>query len=102
MNYEPKHHNAFPSLITSFDIEGHESEKTCVDMIDAFNEYGADHPLVAKGKSSYQKGDEQFLNDHKLVPLWKTIQECIDVYTQHLGVDYTLLSTSWFNWKELA
>ena len=37
MNYEPKHHNAFPSLITSFDIEGHESEQTCVDMIDAFN-----------------------------------------------------------------
>ena len=97
MNYEPKHHDSFPTLVTSFDIEGHESEKTCVEMIDAFNEYGPDHPLVAKGKSSYQKGDEQFLNDHKLIPLWKTIQECIDVYTQHLGVDYSLLSTSWFN-----
>ena len=68
MNYEPKHHNAFPSLITSFDIEGHESEKTCVDMIDAYRDFG-DHKLVHEGQSSYINGDEQFLNDIRLVNL---------------------------------
>jgi uncharacterized protein (TIGR02466 family) len=38
-----------------------------------------------------------FLNDIRLIDLWKTIQECCDIYCQECGIDYTLLSTSWFN-----
>ena len=38
-----------------------------------------------------------FLNDKRLVDLWKTIQECCDQYSNEAGIDYTLISTSWFN-----
>ena len=33
MKLEPAHHNAFPSLVTTFDIEGHPDEKTVMEMI---------------------------------------------------------------------
>jgi len=96
MKLEPAHHNAFPSLVTTFDIEGHPDENTVMEMINMYTKFG-DHKLVHEGQSSYITGDEQFLNDKRLTNLWKTIQECVDIYTQHLGVDYTLISTSWFN-----
>ena len=38
-----------------------------------------------------------FLNDKRLIDLWKTIQECCDQYCTESGIDSTLLSTSWFN-----
>jgi len=90
------HHQAFPTLISTFELEGHKDEKTVLELIEKFEATG-NHRLVHEGQSSYIKGDEQFLNDKRLTDLWKTIQECCDIYTQEAGIDYTLLSTSWFN-----
>ena len=96
MNLQPSHHDAFPSLVTSFDIEGHDDQAMVMEMINKYRDFG-DHKLVHEGQSSYINGDEQFLNDVRLVNLWKTIQECLDLYTQASGIDYSLISTSWFN-----
>ena len=96
MQYEARHYPAFPTLISSFDLKDHECEKTVIDMIETWERTG-DHVLVHEGQSSYITGDEMFLNDKRLVNLWKTIQECCDQYSQEAGIDYTLISTSWFN-----
>ena len=88
MQYEARHYPAFPTLVSSFDLKGHPSEKTVIDMIDTWE---------SAGQSSYITGDEMFLNDKRLVDLWKTIQECCDQYCNESGIDYTLISTSWFN-----
>ena len=96
MHYQPRHYPAFPTLISSFDLSGHPTEKTVMEMIDTWERTG-DHALVHEGQSSYITGDEMFLNDIRLIDLWKTIQECCDIYCQECGIDYTLLSTSWFN-----
>ncbi|MAV94274.1 MAG: hypothetical protein CMA31_01130 [Euryarchaeota archaeon] len=93
---EPRNFDAFPTLISSFDLKGHECEKTAIEMIETWEQTG-DHSLVHKGQSSYITGDEMFLNDKRLINLWKTIQECCDVYCGETGIDYTLISTSWFN-----
>ena len=96
MQYEARHYPAFPTLISSFDLKDHECEKTVIDMIETWERTG-DHVLVHEGQSSYITGDEMFLNDKRLVNLWKTIQECCDQYSNESGIDYTLISTSWFN-----
>jgi|TARA_B100000927_G_scaffold183581_1_gene147802 uncharacterized protein (TIGR02466 family) len=90
------HHQAFPSLISTFELKDHPCEKTVLEMIETWEKTG-NHRLVHEGSSSYITGDEQFLNDKRLIDLWKTIQECCDIYTQEMGIDYTLISTSWFN-----
>ena len=89
MHYQPRHYPAFPTLISSFDLSGHPTEKTVMEMIDTWERTG-DHALVHEGQSSYITGDEMFLNDIRLIDLWKTIQECCDIYCQECGIDYTL------------
>ena len=93
---KPRNFDAFPTLISSFDLKGHECEQTVIDMIETYEKTG-DHALVHEGQSSYITGDEMFLNDKRLVSLWKTIQSCCDEYSEETGIDYTLISTSWFN-----
>ena len=96
MQYEARHYPAFPSLVSSFDLKDHPCEETVIEMIETWERTG-DHVLVHEGQSSYITGDEMFLNDKRLVDLWKTIQECCDQYCNESGIDYTLISTSWFN-----
>jgi uncharacterized protein (TIGR02466 family) len=96
---KPRNFNAFPTLISSFDLKGHECEQTVIDMIETYEKIG-DHNLVHEGQSSYITGYETFLSDKRLVSLWKTIQSCCDEYCEETGIDYTLISTSWFNLLE--
>ena len=69
MHYQPRHYPAFPTLISSFDLSGHPTEKTVMEMIDTWERTG-DHALVHEGQSSYITGDEMFLNDIRLIDLW--------------------------------
>ena len=96
MRVEPKHFAAFPTLVSSWDIIGHPCESVAVQMINESKDV-AQHRLVKGGVSSYITGDEQFLSDERLRDLWKTIQSCCDEYCEEAGIDYTLISTSWFN-----
>ena len=93
---EPQNFDIFPTLISSFDLKGHDCEQTVIDMMGNL-EKTSDHALVHGGQSSYITGDEMFLSDKRLVNLWKTIQSCCDTYTEEAGIDYSLISTSWFN-----
>jgi len=93
---EPKHFAAFPTLVSTWDLKGHPCEEVVIDMIENWKDVGQ-HRLVNGGKSSYITGDEQFLSDKRLVDLWKTLQSCCDTYTEEAGIDYALISTSWFN-----
>jgi len=93
---EPQNFDIFPTLISSFDLKGHDCEQTVIDMMENL-EKTSDHALVHGGQSSYITGDEMFLSDKRLVNLWKTIQSCCDTYTEEAGIDYSLISTSWFN-----
>ena len=93
---EPKHFATFPTLISTWDLKGHPCEEVAIDMIENWQDIG-EHRLVKGGHSSYITGNEQFLSDKRLVDLWKTIQSCCDTYTEEAGIDYTLISTSWFN-----
>lgn len=93
---KPRNFDAFPTLISQFDLKGHDCEQTVIDMMEDWVET-SDHALVHGGQSSYITGDEMFLNDNRLVNLWKTIQSCCDTYTEEAGIDYSLISTSWFN-----
>ena len=96
MRPEAKHFAAFPTLVSSWDIIGHPCESVAVQMINESNNV-AQHRLVKGGTSSYITGDEQFLSDKRLTDLWKTLQSCCDEYCEEAGIDYTLISTSWFN-----
>ena len=96
---DPKHLAAFPTLISQWDIIGHPCENVAVQMINECDNVGH-HRLVQGGRSSYITGNEQFLSDKRLVDLWKTIQSCCDTYCEEAGIDYTLISTSWFNTME--
>lgn len=93
---EPQNFDIFPTLISSFDLKGHDCEQTVIDMMENL-EKTSNHALVHGGQSSYITGDEMFLSDKRLVNLWKTIQSCCDTYTEEAGIDYSLISTSWFN-----
>jgi uncharacterized protein (TIGR02466 family) len=93
---EPQHFAMFPTLVSSWNIKGHPCEKTVIDMIETWEQVGQ-HRLVKGGESSYLTGNEQFLSDKRVVDLWKTLQSCCDTYCEEAGIDYTLISTSWFN-----
>lgn len=96
MRPEAKHFAAFPTLVSSWDIIGHPCESVAVQMINESKDV-AQHRLVKGGTSSYITGDEQLLSDKRLTDLWKTLQSCCDEYCEEAGIDYTLISTSWFN-----
>jgi len=93
---KPQNFDIFPTLISCYDLKGHECEQTVIDMIKTY-EKTHNHNLVHEGQSSYITGDEMFLSNKRLVSLWKTIQSCCDEYCEETGIDYTLISTSWFN-----
>tara|TARA_B100000586_G_scaffold261938_1_gene229667 strand:- start:192 stop:842 length:651 start_codon:yes stop_codon:yes gene_type:complete len=93
---EPYHVGAFPTLVSTWNLKGHPCEEIVIDMIENWKDVGQ-HRLVKGGNSSYITGDEQFLGDKRLVDLWKTMQSCCDTYTEEAGIDYALISTSWFN-----
>ena len=93
---EPQHFATFPTLVSIWNLKDHGCEKTIIEMIETWPDV-TKHRLVKGGDSSYITGDEQFLSDKRLSDLWKTIQSCCDTYTEEAGIDYALISTSWFN-----
>ena len=93
---EPQHFATFPTLVSTWNLKDHSCENVAIDMIENWSNV-AGHRLVKGGDSSYITGNEQFLSDKRLVDLWKTIQSCCDTYTEEAGIDYALISTSWFN-----
>ena len=98
MSYNQENLSLFPTLVSAFDLTGHSEISTCLDIIEK-SETG-DHALILGGKSSFIKGDEEFLFKPELTKLRADIQNCIDLYCKTAGLEESILGTSWFNVME--
>ena len=93
--YNQENLSLFPTLVSAFDLSEHSEIKKCLELIENY-EIG-DHALIMKGKSSFIKGDEEFLFNENLKKLRTDIQNCIDLYCKTAGLEESILGTSWFN-----
>ena len=98
---KPQNCDIFPTLISCYDLKGHECEQTIIDMIEVYEktlEHNVQHGVAkVRGQTSYITGDEVFLHNKQLVNLLKTLQSCCDDYCEKTGIDYIRVSNSWFN-----
>ena len=92
MSYNQEDLALFPTLVSAFDLSGHSQIQTCLDIIEKAET--GDHALILGGKSSFIKGDEEFLFNSELTKLRTDIQNCIDSYAKTAGLEPTILGTS--------
>ena len=85
----------FPTLVSAFDLSEHCDIPKALEIIEKAET--GDHALILGGKSSFQKGDEEFLFNSELAKLRTDIQNCIDLYCKSAGLEESILGTSWFN-----
>ena len=84
-----KHNNIFPTFVSEFDLTGHESNSLVIEKIDTYYE--------KKDPNLFDNNKERFLNQLDLVELWKTVQECCDIYCENANIKPVILGSNWIN-----
>jgi len=91
-------HYIFPVPIGEYDLNNHSDLNKLLEIIHK-PKYNRKHELVKKGTSSYiTRKDILHLNELK--NLKKSIQECINHYSDFLGYETSKIQNSWFNIME--
>ena len=84
-----KHNNIFPIFVSEFDLTGHECNSLVIEKIDTMYE--------KKDSTLYNNNRERFLNEPDLIELWKTFQECCDIYCEKANIKPVIVGSNWIN-----
>ncbi len=85
----------FPTVIYQHDFSEDPEFKLLSDMVDRAET--KPHGLVGWAESSYAAGDRKFLDNPLLRGIRGRIQQCVNQYTQDLGLEPVGITNSWFN-----
>jgi len=85
----------FPTVIYQHDFSQDPEFKLLSDIIERAPT--KPHGLVGWAESSYAAGDGKFLNNPLLRGIKSRIQDCVNQYTQDLGLEPIGITNSWFN-----
>ena len=87
-----KHSIVFPTLISEFNLSKHQCEQLVIEKIETW--------FKLKDPNLYNNNVEKFLNEFDLIELWKTFQECLDVYCEKANIKSVIISSSWCKAEE--
>jgi hypothetical protein len=88
-----EHSNIFPIFVSEFDLTDHECNSLVIKKIDTYYE--------KKDPTLYNNNKERFLNEPDLIELWKTFQECCDIYCENANIKPVIVSSNWINALQL-
>ena len=87
------HNNIFPIFVSEFDLTGHECNSLVIKKIETY--------YKKKDPTLYNNNKEKFLNELDLVELWKTFQECCDIYCEKANINPVVVGSNWINALQL-
>jgi hypothetical protein len=87
------HNNIFPIFVSEFDLTDHECNSLVIEKVDTY--------YKKKDATLYNNNRERFLNEPDLVELWKTFQECCDIYCEKANIKPVIVGSNWINALQL-
>ena len=81
------HNIVFPTLISTFDLTGHQCEQLVIEKINLYDSQ--------KDPNLFDNNKERFLNQLDLIELWKTFQTCADMYCEKADIEPIIIGSSW-------
>ena len=81
------HNIVFPTLISTFDLTGHQCEQLVTEKINLYD--------LQQDPNLFDNNKERFLNQLDLVELWKTFQNCADIYCEKADIEPIIIGSSW-------
>jgi len=93
-----QHTQAFPTLISVFDLSEYDREEKerLMDMVNTTDK-GWHYLLDNEKGPSSTSASRNFLDQYSLIKLKSKIQECINIYCDESGMADLDITTSWFN-----
>lgn len=89
-------HKIFPTLVASINLSDNPYHQILKDLAEKTSL--CEHDKVLNGQSSYDESKENKWIDHLLLKDFKKLlQNCIDGFTEHYGVENLVVSNSWIN-----
>ena len=85
----------FPSCVVDFDLSGHTSISTLLEIINETKQFCQPHGLLENSISSF--GLIPILDDPRLVNLKNTMQLCIFDYASIAGLENIYITNNWYN-----
>ena len=87
------HNNIFPIFVSEFDLTDHECNSLVIEKVDTY--------YKKKDPTLYNNNRERFLDEPNLVELWKTFQECCDIYCEKANIKPVIIGSNWINALQL-